>query len=715
MDALSNNDNQLRLRLALDAANMAVWDSSVLGGKVMDGQVIWSDKGAALLGFEKKPVIQSFAEFLESVHVDDRKHVHDILQDAVEKLCDYALEYRVVWPDSSVHWLSAKAHVFNNGNGMPIRTLGIIWDITKKKQDELMIAEQKELAEVTLGSIGDAVITTDETGKTKYLNRVAEQLTGWSLEQAKDKDIDEIFKVADEVTEDLYENVAKKCLRLKQTIGVTSRSQLITRDYRKIAIEDSASPIRSKDGKILGVVVVFHDVSHERQLSHQLSWQASHDALTNLINRREFEIHLAGALSTAKNEHNTHALLYMDLDQFKVINDTCGHNAGDTLLQVLTKMLQRKMRDSDILARLGGDEFGVLLLNCPVQQAHYLADEIRTAIKDFRFAWDQHTFEIGVSIGLVEINQDSKSMSELLIAADQACYIAKEQGRNRVHLYQESDIALARRHGEMLWVARLSEAMERNHFRLYKQPIVSLNGAAHQHEEILIRIANGNGELIMPGAFIPAAERYDMMLQIDRWVIRNLCCYIQQQQHQQQQRTLNGSAKKNGAADHLATSYSINLSGISLNDNSMHHYIAEQFVEFDVSPEQISFEITETAVIANLSNAQLFIENIKKLGCRFALDDFGSGLSSFAYLKAFPVDYLKIDGLFVRDVASNAINHAMVSAINEVGHVMGIKTVAEYVENETILESVRNIGVDYAQGYAVGKLAPLADLYHGHA
>ncbi|HEY8101297.1 MAG TPA: EAL domain-containing protein [Burkholderiaceae bacterium] len=701
MDSISNDDNQLRLRLALDAANMAVWDSSVKNGKIMDGEVIWSDKGAALLGFEKKPLTHSFKEFLECVHADDRKHVHDVLQSALEGLDDYALEYRVIWPDSSIHWLSAKAHVFGNNEGKPTRTLGIIWDITKKKQDELTNAEQKELAEVTLGSIGDAVITTDDTGKTKYLNRVAEQLTGWSLEQAKDKSIDTIFQVVDEATGELYENVALKCLRLKQTIGVTSRSQLITKDHRTIAIEDSAAPIRSKDGRVLGAVLVFHDVSHERQLNHQLSWQASHDALTSLINRREFEIHLAGALATAKSEHDTHALLYMDLDQFKVINDTCGHNAGDALLQVLTKMLQEKMRDSDILARLGGDEFGVLLLNCPVEQAHYLADNLRTAVKDFRFVWDKHTFEIGVSIGLVAINADSKSMSELLIAADQACYIAKEQGRNRVHLYQESDLALARRHGEMLWVARLSEAMERNHFRLYKQPIVSLNGSSHRHEEILIRIVNGNGELILPGAFIPAAERYDMMLQIDRWVIRKLCHHIRQQHGEM------NLLRKDASTNALSTSYSINLSGISLNDNSLHQYIAEQFQEFGVSPEHISFEITETAVIANMANAQLFMEKIKKLGCRFALDDFGSGLSSFAYLKAFPVDYLKIDGLFVRDIATNAINRAMVSAINEVGHVMGIKTIAEYVENDDTLESVRNIGIDYAQGYAVGKLEPL--------
>jgi diguanylate cyclase (GGDEF)-like protein len=392
----------------------------------------------------------------------------------------------------------------------------------------------------------------------------------------------------------------------------------------------------------------------------------------------------------------------MDLDQFKVVNDTCGHGAGDLLLQLLAKMLQTQMRDSDILARLGGDELGALLPHCPPGRAMLIADQLRQSVKDFRFVWDSHAFQLGASVGVVEINHDSKSMTELLIAADQACYLSKERGRNRVHLYRESDQRLAQRHGEMMWVSRLKEAFERRLFRLYAQPIVSLNSHNECHDEVLIRIQDGKGRLVLPGAFIPAAERYDMMTAIDRWVIRAVCHHIQTVRD-----SLNPEQAFIASHQSLPAQYSINLSGTSLGDEGLHDYILEQFGSYTVAPEQVCFEITETAVIANLPKAQAFMERLKLLGCRFSLDDFGSGLSSFAYLKALPVDFLKIDGIFIRDIANNPINRALVKAINEVGHVMGIRTVAEYVEDGPTLAMVRELGLDYAQGYAVGALRPL--------
>jgi diguanylate cyclase (GGDEF)-like protein len=496
---------------------------------------------------------------------------------------------------------------------------------------------------------------------------------------------------------------AAASLNLKQAISVSSQNQLVTRDHRHVAVEESAAPIWSDTGELLGAVVVFRDVSHERKLTKQLSWNASHDTLTGLINRREFEVQIATALHSAKEDGHVHALLYMDLDQFKIVNDTCGHSAGDLLLQLLSKMLQTQMRDSDILARLGGDELGVLLPHCPPDQALLIADDLRQSIKNFRFVWDDHTFELGVSIGVVEINHNSKSMTELLIAADQACYLAKERGRNRVHLYQESDLRLARRQGEMLWVSRLNEAFEHQYFRLYAQPIVGLGEQDGAHDEVLIRIQPGKGDLILPGAFIPAAERYDMMTAIDRWVIRAVCRHMQNMRD-----SLGAEQAYIEDRQPAPAQYSVNLSGTSLGDEGLHDYIVEQFVEHDIAPEQICFEITETAVIANLLKAQTFMAGLKALGCRFSLDDFGSGLSSFAYLKALPVDFLKIDGIFIRDIATNAINRALVKAINEVGHVMGISTVAEYVEDEPTLEVVRELGLDYAQGYAVGLLRPLS-------
>ncbi|WP_425253000.1 EAL domain-containing protein [Janthinobacterium sp. NFX145] len=696
------SDQQKRLQMALEAAHMAIWDSRIVDGQVIDGTVSWSARGATLLGLEERPLTQPFRSFLDCVHADDRDKVIKVLQDGVRRRGGYDLQYRVVWPDGSEHWLAAKAHIFTDAAGQPDRTLGIIWDVTEHMLRELMIAESKELAEVTLSSIGDGVITTDPFGKTRYLNRVAEQLTGWSNELAQGLDIWETLNLVDEHTGAPLDHVAIKCLRQRQAIGISTHAQLVTRDGRRIAVEESAAPIWSRNGDILGAVVVFRDVSHERKLSQQLSWHATHDTLTGLINRREFEHLVAGALHTAKEEGHVHALLYLDLDQFKVINDTCGHGAGDVLLQLLAKMLQAQMRDSDILARLGGDELGVLLPHCPLDHARVIGEQLRQSIRDFRFAWDSRSFELGVSIGMVEISRDSKSMSELLSAADQACYLAKEQGRNRIHVYQESDVMLAQRHGEMLWISRLNEAFAHDYFRLYAMPIVHLHDSQEHHDEVLIRIRNSQGDLILPGAFIPAAERYDMMLSIDRWVIRAVCAHIESVRDSLP--PLEAMAESRRRAPAL---YSVNLSGMSLADAGLHDYITEQFVQFAIAPEQICFEITETAVIANLPKAQVFMRQLKAMGCRFSLDDFGSGFSSFGYLKALPVDYLKIDGVFVRDIASNAINRAMVKAINEVGHVMGLKTVAEYVEDDATLAVIRELGIDYAQGYAVGSLRPL--------
>jgi diguanylate cyclase (GGDEF)-like protein/PAS domain S-box-containing protein len=706
---------QRHLRMALDAARMAIWDSHITDGRVIDSVVHWVGWGTGLLGLPPGDLAQPFSQFLQFVDPEDRDRLLNTMQEAVDCGSGYDVQYRVVWPDGSRHWLAAKAHVFYDEGGQPTGTLGIVWDITERKRIEQDAAREREQAAVTLRSIGEGVITTDEHGKTQYLNRIAEQLTGWSNDEARGLDIGATLPLIDDNGAPLTEHAALQCLRLRQTINMPSQNQLVTREGRRIAVEESAAPIWSDTGELLGAVVVFRDVSHERKLSKQLSWNASHDMLTGLINRREFEAQIAHALHSAKEEDHVHALLYMDLDQFKIVNDTCGHSAGDLLLQLLAKMLQTEMRDSDILARLGGDELGVLLPHCPPDQALLVADVIRQSVKNFRFVWDSHTFELGVSIGVVEINHHSKSMTELLIAADQACYLAKERGRNRVHLYQESDQRLARRQGEMQWVSRLNEAFEHQYFRLYAQPIVGLGPRGEVHDEVLIRIQPGQGELILPGAFIPAAERYDMMAAIDRWVIRAVCRHVRSVREGTAAADTaadTGGAQAPGAAapaapDTCHGQYSINLSGTSLGDEGLHDYILEQFAEHGIVPDQICFEITETAVIANLVKAQDFMTRLKALGCRFSLDDFGSGLSSFAYLKALPVDFLKIDGVFIRDIATNDVNRAMVKAINEVGHVMGICTVAEYVEDDNTLAVVRELGVDYAQGYAVGQLRPL--------
>jgi diguanylate cyclase (GGDEF)-like protein/PAS domain S-box-containing protein len=680
----------------MDAVHMAIWDSTIVNGRIIDGVVSWTAAGAVLIGRGAEPFKQTYGEFLDLVIDADRERVLATMQAGVDRRGTYELEYCITWPDGSVHWIAARAQIVCDEHGAPARTLGIVWDVTLRVTDEIRTAERDRLAETTLFAIADGVLRTDTQGKVTFINRAAEALTGWGPDGALGREVDRVMPLVDGNTGESIEHPVRRCLRQQQSIGVSTHTQLTTRENKRIDIEDAVAPIWSPQDELMGTVIVFRDVSHERRLAHQISWQATHDALTGLINRVEFETRVADALRLSKDEGQVHTLLYMDLDRFKVVNDTSGHAAGDILLKLLARMLHEKMRDSDILARLGGDELGALLLHCPMERALPIAEGLRRAVNEFRFIWDDHTYELGVSIGIVEVNEESVSTTELLIAADQACYLAKEQGRNRIHVYRETDQMLAQRKGEMKWVSRLHDAFDKQLFQLFAMPIVNLQDVHDRHDEILIRIVQRTGELTMPGAFIPAAERYDLMYQIDRWVVDAVCAYIDGEgPHVPGEQP----AQKR---PHEHCVFSINLSGASISEPGFGDYILKKFEEYHIRPAQICFEITETAVIANLPKAQSFMARLKALGCRFSLDDFGCGLSSFGYLKALPVDYLKIDGVFVHDIAHNPVNRAMVRAINEVGHVMNIKTVAEYVEDETALQTVREIGIDYAQGYAVG-------------
>jgi diguanylate cyclase (GGDEF)-like protein len=441
------------------------------------------------------------------------------------------------------------------------------------------------------------------------------------------------------------------------------------------------------------VVLVLHDVSRERQYVAKLSYQASHDSLTGLINRGEFERRLSLALKSAAQLGRHHAVMYLDLDQFKVVNDTCGHAAGDQLMRQVSAVLQRRLREGDTLARLGGDEFGVLLENCAPDHALRIGEGLRQTIMECHFAWETRSFNIGVSIGLVNVADGLFTLTDVLSAADAACYMAKDKGRNRVQVYHAEDSELSTRQGEMEWIGRVQKALDEDRFVLYAQDIVGLDPARNlgHHCELLIRMLDEHGELVPPMAFIPAAERYNLMPSIDRWVLRNAFAIIARQQAE----SATGPAV-----------FAINLSGSSIGDERFLEYVREQFEHFAVAPENICFEITETAAIARLDLATNFINQLKSLGCLFSLDDFGAGMSSFAYLKHLPVDFLKIDGGFVKDMADDPIDRAMVEAINSVGHVMGKKTIAEFVDGDRVIRLLREIGVDFAQGYGIAKPRP---------
>jgi diguanylate cyclase (GGDEF)-like protein len=437
------------------------------------------------------------------------------------------------------------------------------------------------------------------------------------------------------------------------------------------------------------------DVTEASLAAQETAYQATHDSLTGLLNRREFERRLTLMLKHAKDQERQHALCYIDLDQFKVVNDTCGHSAGDELLGQLSALLKSRLRDRDTLARLGGDEFGVILGECPLDQALRIANELREIIQDYRYSWGTRLFRIGASIGVVPITCACADPAYVLSAADNACYAAKEQGRNRVHVFEPGSTDLVRRQSEMQWIPRLHHALAENQFRLYVQPIIPLNAAGNQiHGEVLMRLRDDTGEQYLPGAFIPAAERFHQMLAIDRWVVRAALAAL-------------------GQCCPAQSTFSINLSGQSVGNVEFLDFVMKELACARVASERICFEITETAAISNLTGALNFISTLKARGCRFALDDFGSGLSSFAYLKTLPVDYLKIDGRFIRDVHRDPVDREMVEAIHRVAHLMGIETVAECVENDALLEPLKAIGIDYVQGFAIGGVAPLGEALLG--
>ncbi|MET0292249.1 MAG: EAL domain-containing protein [Steroidobacteraceae bacterium] len=579
--------------------------------------------------------------------------------------------------------------------GEPMTLQGTVANITERKRAERLVLEEKERAQVTLQSIGEAVIRTDASGLIDYMNPIAETLTGWPLYEGKGRLLSTVMKLLDETTRAEVPSPLMRCLRDDAASGVSEQALLQGRNGQDVAIDSSVAPIRNRRGEIIGAVTVFRDVTRERRLKRALSYQAAHDALTGLINRREFDARLQTAVETARGGGPEFALLYVDLDQFKIVNDTCGHPAGDRLLRDVTALLQGRVRATDVIARLGGDEFGVLLQGCPDDEARKIAESIRSAVRDYRFLWNENSMSIGASIGLVRITRETESVATVLSAADIACYAAKDSGRNRVHVYDTG--AGSGRHREMYWVARVTRAVEENRLDLLAQPIRRVRDDAVRttrgFRELLVRLRDEHGRLVSPGEFIPAAERYNVMGAIDRWVVERAVAELR--------RLPPGSTS--GLRDPL---FSVNLSGTSLNDAAFVDFVLSALEDRDVAGG-LCFEITETAAVANLHQAAYFMRELRARGCRFALDDFGSGLSSFRYLKALPVDYLKIDGQFVGNVAVDPMDRSMVEAICHMARTLGIRTVAERVESVEVLDCLQRLGVDYVQGYFVGMPEPL--------
>jgi diguanylate cyclase (GGDEF)-like protein/PAS domain S-box-containing protein len=555
--------------------------------------------------------------------------------------------------------------------------------------------DHQQRLKATLSSITDAVIRTRPNGLVDYVNPAAAAMLGCEAGEARMRYLHEFFTL--EIGEAVEADPVSRCLEARETILVhDDQARLRFTDGRVMDVFCALSPLFGPDGVPRGVVLTVRDVTEARALAAQLRYQATHDALTGLFNRRQLERDLEEALRSAQHDQRTHALLYLDLDQFKVINDTCGHTAGDELLCRLSTILTVRVGAKNTLARIGGDEFALLLRDLSLQEAEAHANEIREAVAKSSFSWGEHAFPMSASIGVVPVTATSTSVAATLSAVDAACYAAKDGGRNRVHSYAEQDSELARTFGEMNWVSRINRALADSRFRIFQQPIRALgeHESDFRHVELLLRMVDEHGRLVTPFEFLPAAERYNLMTTIDRWVVIHalpICARLIEQ----------------GVLDLC----SINLSGASLKSETLGPFLQHRIATSGIDPRSLCFEITETVAVTNASRVATLMQELHTLGCRFALDDFGSGMSSFGLLKRLPVDYLKIDGSFVRGIADDATDFAMVEAINRVGHVMGIKTVAEYVSTSAIAERLVAIGVDYGQGYALGRPEPLTDLF----
>ncbi|HEU0187598.1 MAG TPA: EAL domain-containing protein [Gallionellaceae bacterium] len=564
------------------------------------------------------------------------------------------------------------------------------------EQANRALAIEKERAQTTLSSIGDAVITTDQHGRIEYINPAGKRLFGCAQADDMPLTLADLGTLLYEDDRQPVGNLVLPTLR-EGRLPYPSRTMVLIRaDGREYYVEPNSAPIHDADGRSSGVALVFRDVSQARELTRQLSHQVTHDALTGLLNRREFEYEVRQAMRDVQVNNSEHSLLYMGLDQFKLINDTCGHIAGDELLRQYAKLLGGVLHPGDALARIGGDEFGLLVENFTQAQAVELAEQILSLSRSFRFEWDGEAFAIGISIGVIAITAGSESVMLLMSGVDAACQMAKEAGGDRVYVHHVADQALQARLGEMQWTPRINRALEEERMLLYCQPIIrpGAEGDLCSHYEILVRMQDEKGNIITPDNFLPSAERYNLIGRIDRWVISAYFRWLAEN------------------PQHLARLElgSVNLSGRSLGDDSCLVHIENMLHEYAIPPHKICFEITETEAIGNLAKAVHFIRRLNDMGCTFALDDFGSGLSSYAYLKNLPVDFLKIDGQFVRDMALDAGHYALVESINHVAHAMGRKTIAEFVENADAAAMLGRLGVDFLQGYGVAKPRPVGDM-----
>lgn len=664
-------------------------DVAILSKNLEGTITTWNVAAEKLFGYSVEEIIgQSYLKLVPEHQLAEAKMLQDQLKN---NLNTQHIETDYLHKSGRLINVAVSLSAIKNTKDEVVEISEIIRDITAQREIQQQFLMEHALLKVTMDSIGDAVMTTDSQGIVQYLNPVAQKLTGWTQEEAVGKRAKKILNVISEKTRKSSINPVALCLAENRVITLSDDAILINRYDEEFAIQESVSPIRDADGNTLGVVIVFYDVSAQRKISQELSYRATHDLLTGLPNRAEFEKSLKRFVNNNREQGQINALMFIDLDHFKAVNDSCGHSAGDLLLKEVANIMKNCVRSSDLVARVGGDEFAIILSICDTEKSMKIAKKICKSLSDFRFYHDGKIFRIGSSIGLVMINSSWESEAKLIEAADKACYQAKRAGKNRVHLYFDEVHTVDAGSGEIQWASRIEQALEEKSFELYCQRIMPLNHEGLEHAEILIRMKDKNGDLISPNAFLPAAERFNMATRIDQWVVREVFEWM----------------NKNAASLHHVESLSVNLSGQSLGDLAFHHFVIGLIESMEVDCQKLCFEVTETSAITNITDARKFIDAMNSYGVKFSLDDFGSGVSSFGYLNNLSVDYLKIDGQFIRDLVDNKVGQATVRCITEVAKATGKQTIAECVDNEVVETLLKKMGVDFTQGYLKHKPAPI--------
>jgi diguanylate cyclase (GGDEF)-like protein/PAS domain S-box-containing protein len=646
-------------------------------------RVLFANKEAGnLLGVD--PDILVGKKVTDLIRPAYRNRAKKIIQQQLDgKRAGSRFELQLIDGEERTRWAEA--------TGMRMRfhgravVLTIARDITYRKSVEATLNRGRGQAQITLESLAEGVITTDKEGLIDYMNAAAEKLTAVGREQGLRKPFADVVKLVDETDKHDLGDPVRRALAMRKRISMGRRALLMPVDNGgEVSIDATASPVYTPDGEVQGAVLIMRDVGELRGLTREMSYQASHDALTGLANRREFERHVNVGLEVAKSESAHHVLCYMDLDKFKAVNDTCGHLAGDNMLREVAGLLREKVRDSDMVARLGGDEFAVLLSGCPLDKARQIAEDLCSAVRDYRFTWQDRIFDIGISIGLVEVTQQSTTLEDLLSAADSACYVAKQEGRGRVHVYSARDEEAARQRGEIGWLRKLQSAIREDRFALLVQPIISVTGRVPRGPavEIYLRLNDPDEGLVSPREFIRAAERYHLMATLDRWVIQATLAAV-----------ASGSIKLPDER-----SVSINISGQTMADDTFLEFVVDALDHSQVDPGQICFEVAERAVLRDLAHARRFVGVLHGIGCSFALDDFGSDVGSLASLKGLDLDFLKLDGIYTRNLAGDSITQEVVSSVTRLSRALGFKVIAEQVEEQADFDGLRDLGVNFIQG-----------------